>query len=80
VTTKKLGTLQAVYDDDLEALLKVLDLYPDYAGGRLQCAFCGDTITPHNLYAVFPDSGQVKVSCDKPECVQRLIEKQEAKP
>lgn len=78
MTTRKRETLRAVYDDDLDGLLKVLGVYPDYAGGRLRCALCGTTITPHNLYAVFPDSGYVKVACTSPDCIGQLLTKQEA--
>jgi hypothetical protein len=73
VPTRKRETLRAVYDDDLHALLKSLGVYGDFAGGRLQCASCRDPVSTENLYAIYPDSGQVKVVCDKPDCVAQLV-------
>lgn len=71
--------LNAVYDDELMGVLEQLGVAKDFARGELQCAFCGDTITWDNLYSLFPDSGAVKFSCDKPECVNQLMEKVEAR-
>ena len=66
-------TLNAVYDDDLLGVLEQLGVAKDFAQGRLECAFCGDTITWHNLYSLFPDSGAVKFSCSNPACVKQLV-------
>jgi len=72
-------SLQAVFDDELEALLKNLDLYNSFAAGKLGCAFCRDVITWENLNAVFPDGGIVKVGCTRPSCVAALVEKVNSK-
>lgn len=71
--TAKRETLSAVHDDDLEALLTSLGIYGDFAGGRLRCSICGDAITANNLYAIYPDSGQIKLVCEKPECIQSFV-------
>jgi hypothetical protein len=71
-------TLNAVYDDDLMGVLEELGVAKDFEHGRLKCAFCGDTITWNNLHSLFPDSGAIKFSCDKAECVNQLIAKVEA--
>jgi len=76
--TRKTETVNAVYDDDLMDILTELGVRHDFVHGKLKCAFCEDTITWDNLYSLFPDSGAVKVSCSKPECVERLIAKVEA--
>jgi hypothetical protein len=65
--------LQAVHDDDLEQVLQSLGVYNDFVHGRLRCAFCKDVITLQNLHSLFPDSGAVKASCTKPDCVRQLI-------
>lgn len=70
-------TLHAVYDHELEQLLDSLGLRSKFHAGRLLCAFSRDVITWENLNAVFPDSGEVKVVCTKPECVAALAEKLE---
>lgn len=67
--------LQAVFDDELQDLMKKLGLYSAFNAGRLTCAFCGDVITWDNLNAFFPDSGAVKVGCTRPHCVSALVEK-----
>ena len=75
---RQTDTLNAVYDDDLMGVLVELGVAKDFEHGRLKCAFCGDTITWDNLYSLFPDSGAVRFSCDKAECVNQLIAKVEA--
>jgi hypothetical protein len=77
-TERQTEQLNAVYDDDLLGVLKELGVDKDFLHHRLKCAFCGDTITWNNLYSLFPDSGAIKFSCDKPECVRQLVEKVEA--
>jgi len=67
------NTLTAVYDDDLEAVLKGLGIHGDFIHKRLRCAFCGDTITWDNLHSIIPDSGAVKCSCSRPTCVTSLL-------
>lgn len=68
-------TLQAVHDDDLEAVLRKLGVFSDFIGGRLRCAFCNDPIDWENLQSLFPDSGTVKCACNRPECIQLLVDK-----
>jgi len=72
-------TLRAVHDDDLEALLKNLGLHNKFIHGKLKCAFCKGVITLDNLHSLFPDSGAVKLSCTKPECVKQLLSRLEAR-
>ncbi|MBF6613844.1 MAG: hypothetical protein IVW55_12020 [Chloroflexi bacterium] len=72
-------SVKAVYDDDLVALLRALDVYGDFTAHRLRCAFCRDTITWDNLYALYPDSGAVKCCCSKPDCVEGLLAKRSEK-
>jgi hypothetical protein len=65
--------LKAVHDDDLEGVLKGLGIHRDLAQGKLGCAFCKDAITWDNLHSIFPDSGAIKCSCCRPECVKMLL-------
>jgi hypothetical protein len=69
----KRDVLKAVHDDDLEAVLAGLGLHWDFTHGRLTCAFCSDTVTFENLHSMFPDSGAVKLSCSRPDCVKTLM-------
>jgi hypothetical protein len=72
-------TLKAVHDDDLETLLRRLGLHSDFTHSRLKCTFCKDVITFDNLHSLFPDSGAVKLTCSKPECVNQLLSRIEAR-
>ena len=72
-------TLRAVHDDDLEGFLKGLGLYTRFVHGKLKCAFCKDVTTFDNLHSLFPDSGAVKTVCSKPECVNQLLLRLEAR-
>ncbi len=75
----KTETLRAVHDDDLEHVLKVLGVFEDIKAGRTRCAVCHDPVNLHNLHAVYPDSGDVKVTCGKPECVRLLLARLEGR-
>ena len=67
-------TLRAVHDDDLIGVLDRLGLRKDFERGALTCAFSDDVITWDNLHSIFPHGGTVKVSCDREECIARLVE------
>lgn len=75
----KTETLRAVHDDDLENVLKALGLFEDVRAGRARCAVCHGYVTLENLHAVFPDSGDVKVTCDSPACVKLLLTRLEGR-
>ena len=66
-------TINAVYDDDLENLLRNLNIYHDFISRKLKCIFCNTVITSDSLHSLFPESGSIKLCCDKPECVKKLI-------
>jgi hypothetical protein len=65
--------LKTVHDDDLEDVLRRLGVFNDFVGDRLKCAFCEDVITWDNLHSLFPDSGAVKCSCSKPDCINQML-------
>jgi hypothetical protein len=77
-TDENTETLNAVHDDDLMDVLQELGVQEDFLHRRLRCAFCKTTITEDNLFSLFPDTGTVNFSCNKPECVKRLVSKVEA--
>jgi len=66
-------TLKAVHDDDLNELLKSLNIYNDFIHEKMKCAFCGYSVNYDNLHSLFPDSGSVKLCCNKPQCVNVLL-------
>jgi hypothetical protein len=69
--------ITGVYDDDLEILLENLGLMTKLRGGRLKCAFCSEALQVESIGGVFPDSGQIKIACDKPECFTHLLRRLE---
>jgi hypothetical protein len=66
--------LKAISDDKLIVLLKNLGLYQDVIDGKIKCKFCGEKVTLDGISAIFPDSGSIKLACDKPACIARLNE------
>ena len=66
-------TLKAVHDDDLNELLRSLNIYNDFLNKKMKCAFCGYSVTYDNLHSLYPDSGSVKLCCNKPQCVNSLL-------
>lgn len=67
--------LNAVHDDDLKDFLESLEIYSKFTAGKFECKFCKSVITCENLHSIFPESGSIKFTCSKPECVKKLIEK-----
>lgn len=68
----KHGEMKAVLDEDLERYLRslgCLDLVRD--GGAL-CAYCGRPVTLEDLYALFPEDGQVRFCCTRFGCTRQF--------
>jgi hypothetical protein len=66
-------TVKAVHDDDLVAYLESLGV--DTTQPTLgQCKFCREPVTLENLAALFPESGALKLACDRPACLLALQE------
>lgn len=62
--------MKAVHDDDLVGYLRTLGLDPSSQLAR--CKFCGEPVTLENLAALFPQSGAVKLVCDRASCLLGL--------
>ena len=65
--------MRAVHDDDLESLLKSLNVYTDVVTGKFKCLFCQNKITIENIDAIVPYNNSVQFTCDNPECHLKLI-------
>ena len=68
------GTIAAVHDDDLVVFLSGLGVLNDVKNGRATCKFCRQTVSLDNLAAVFPESGDIKLVCDRQGCLASLAE------
>ena len=65
--------MRAVHDDDLESLLKSLNVYNDVVTGKFKCLFCQNKITIENIDAIVPYNNSVQFTCYNPECHLKLI-------
>ena len=52
--------MRAVHDDDLESLLKSLNVYNDVGTGKFKCLFCQNKITIENIDAIVPYNNSVQ--------------------
>lgn len=64
--------LKAISDDKLIDLLKNINLYDSVVDRKIKCKFCGEIVTLDCISAIFPESGSIKISCDKPSCLAGL--------
>lgn len=75
--SKTIG-VKAVHDSDLENLLKSLGMLDGFVAGKFKCAVCGCPVDLDNLGSIFPQDGEIGVSCDNSKCV-RVVTIQEVK-
>lgn len=73
VNIVKNNTIKVVHDDDLEQLLKSLNIYDDVKNGKCRCVYCNSVITLDNIDAILPFEGKVRFTCDNKECHLKLI-------
>lgn len=66
--------LQAVHDDDLNALLSSLGVYEKVCDGQYACPFCKKKITFENLGAIIPINGKIAFSCNSQACLNSMVE------
>jgi hypothetical protein len=64
--------INAVSDEKLIALLKNIGLYEKVLAGKIKCKFCGDVANIDCISAIFPESGSIKIACDRPSCIAGL--------
>ena len=64
--------LKSVHDEDLERLLEKLGILGKLKHRKLKCTFCKTIVTLENLHSLFPQSGAIKLVCDKIECAREL--------
>lgn len=66
-------TINFVYDDDLEGVLKKIGVFDDFMNNRKKCKFCKDIVNFDNLHSIFKESNDIKFVCDNPECIKELM-------
>lgn len=65
-------SVKAVYDSDLERLLKSLGILDEFVAGTFNCFVCGCPVDLDNLGSIFSDDGEVCVSCDNNRCIRTV--------
>lgn len=65
-------SVKAVHDDQLVGYLRSLGLNPEGVIGR--CKFCRDDVSLDALTALFPQGGDLKVVCNRRDCLAGLQE------
>ena len=65
-------TIPAIHDDDLKSILVKHNLYERVMSGMVRCYLSEDIITWENIYALQEISGELKLICDNPECIDKL--------
>lgn len=64
--------IKAVHDDQFETFLANIGVLDNVKAGNCKCKFCDTPVTLDNIYTVFPESGQIKFSCDNVKCMVKL--------
>ncbi len=72
---KAVSIVKAIHDTDLERVLKKLGLYEKLVAGELRCSICGRLLTLENLGGIYRENGEVKLVCNKIECLVEAAEK-----
>ncbi len=76
---RKVATVKAIYDSDLDQLLTNLGMLDKLIAGELRCAVCGCQVDLDNLGTIFPNGDELRVSCDNPRCVRIITSRGAAK-
>lgn len=71
---KESQKISAVYDKDIERVLRDLGLFENVMAGRIKCVFCGEIITLSNLEFIFSKNKQIVISCNKDSCKYKMKE------
>lgn len=74
VILMKDNSIKAVYDADLEMLLKRLAIYDSVVSQKCHCVFCNAIITLDTIDGIIPNGDEISFSCTSPTCRLKLIE------
>lgn len=61
--------IDAVLDEELDALLEQLGIRQDLDMGRCSCRICNDVVNRQNLKVIVPSGERIEFVCDKPSCM-----------
>lgn len=60
--------ISAVFDKDLEKVLKDLMLFEDLIEGKIKCNFCNGIITIENIEYIFTRDSKIVIGCSNENC------------
>jgi hypothetical protein len=66
--------IKAVHKNNLEEMLKGLEMLENVKEGRINCKFCGKTITLGNLGCLYPKNNEISFCCNDIECFMKAIQ------
>ncbi len=66
-------TVTVVHEDDVETLLRSLNLWDRINTGRIRCCSCNEVITPDTFGCVYPHQGKIRVCCSALSCYQEAV-------
>lgn len=64
--------VHAIFDDDLEVLLRKLGIYQQISEGKFKCFLCKEKVTLQNIQYVFSKKHRAAIICNKKECLACL--------
>ena len=69
---RKRVKVNAVWDSDLESLLRSLDMFEPLLAGNVSCAVCERTVDLDNLGAIVPREDGALITCTDALCIREF--------
>jgi len=67
--------ISAVANDDIDKLLKSLNLLDELESNQLYCSICNEPLTLITIGCIYPYEQEINICCDKLICLQKAIDK-----
>ena len=64
--------LDFLHEEDLLPILDKLGMKEQFLRGEINCAMCGTDLTTENLGSLYKEDEQIKMVCDKKECLEKI--------
>jgi hypothetical protein len=65
--------LHAIHDNDVEEYLRHLGLLAKITDRKIKCSRCGEVVDLDNFGGLYSEENEIKVVCEKLECMTRLV-------
>jgi hypothetical protein len=62
----------AFHEQNLEEILKKLELLEEFKNKKLKCSICNKVITKENLGCIYSENGKIKVCCSDLKCLNAI--------